>query len=367
MAIARSKLVDESKSGVYHLVNRCVRRTFLMGDECGHRRYWLQEALRAKTTIFAIDVLAYAIMDNHFHLIVKTHPQRAAGWGDLEVARRWTTLCPPKNLKGQVVKLKQEELRELIARPGWVKERRKRLASMSWLMKLIKEKLARQANREDKCRGHFWEGRFISVPLLDQAAVLAGMVYVDLNPIRAKLADTPEESEYTSVQERILLQAGRLPRKQEKLGRAGLREHERKDGRNEDCTLAQMRGEVLRKQAENLMKPWVVAIKGCAPGAEGECSLTLADYIQLVDLTARRVRKDKRGAVDGTLEPILERMGLDSDKWVEAMMRGGKFRGRAVGSAEARERHLAERAAGAISRQSRWIADKTPVYLVSSP
>ncbi len=358
MAIARSKLVDETKSGVYHLVNRCVRRTFLLGDECGHRRDWLQEALRAKTAIFAIDVLAYAIMDNHFHLIVKTHPERAATWSDLEVARRWTTLCPPKNLKDQVVKLKQEELRELIARPGWVKERRRRLASMSWLMKLIKEKLARQANREDKCRGHFWEGRFTSVPLLDQAAVIAGMVYVDLNPIRAKVAATPEESDYTSVQERIMLQAGRLPRK---VRRAGLRQ----DGHKDDHTLTQRRAEVLHKKAQNTIKPWVVGIKECAPGAEGECTLSLADYLQLVDLTARKVRKDKRGAMDGRLEPILERLGLDADKWVEAMTRGGKFRGRAVGSAEAREKHLAERAAvdspsGALP--PRWIADKTPVY-----
>ncbi len=366
MAIARSKLVDETKSGVYHLVNRCVRRTFLLGNESNHRRNWLQEALRAKTAIFAIDVLAYAIMDNHFHLIVKTHPKRAARWGDLEVAQRWTTLCPPKNLKGQVVKLKPEELHELIAKPGWVKERRKRLASMSWLMKLIKEKLARQANREDKCHGHFWEGRFVSVPLLDQAAVLAGMVYVDLNPIRAKMADTPEASEYTSVQERIMLNAGgggRLPRK---LRRAGLQQDDHKDDRK----LTQLRGEVLRKKAQQVIKPWVVAIKECAPGAEVECSLTLADYLQLVDLTARRVRKDKRGAMDGTLEPILERLGLDADKWVEAMTRGGKFRGRAVGSPEARARHLADRAAvdsPSSDPPPRWIADKTPVYLVNSP
>ena len=358
MAIARSKLVDEGKSGVYHLVNRCVRRTFLLGDESHHRRDWLQEALRAKTAIFAIDVLAYAIMDNHFHLIVKTHPERAAAWGDLEVARRWTALCPPKNLKGQVVKLTQEELRELVARPGWVKERRKRLASMSWLMKLIKEKLARQANREDKCHGHFWEGRFASVPLLDQAAVIAGMVYVDLNPIRAKMAATPEESEYTSVQERIVLNAGRVPRK---LRRSGLRQ----DAQKNDHMLAQVRAEVLRKKAHNVIKPWVVAIKECAPGAEGECTLTLADYLQLVDLTARRVRKDKRGAMDGTLEPILERLGLDADKWVEAMTRGGRFRGRAVGSAEAREKHLADRAAGDAQDEAsppHWIADKTPLY-----
>jgi hypothetical protein len=265
----------------------------------------------------------------------------------MEVAKRWMKLCPPRDLRGQPCKLSEDELRALIARPGWVKERRKRLASMSWLMKLIKEKLARQANKEDNVRGHFWEGRFQSVPLLDQAAVLAGMVYVDLNPIRAKMAATPEESNHTSVQERIFLEAGHLPRKSR---RAAL----------QPDTAAAMTGiaaEVLRKKAEKPVKPWVAAMRHCAPGADGQCSLSVQDYLQLVDLTARKVRKDKRGATDATLDGILGRLGLDGDKWTEAMGRGGRFRGRAVGSAESREKHLADRQAS-----EKWIADKTPIY-----
>ena len=365
MTMARSKLVDESKSGVFHLVNRCVRRGFLLGHECDHRRDWLQEQLRAKTAIFAIDVLAYAIMDNHFHLIIKTQPERAADWDEMEVARRWTTLCPPKDLRGQPVRLKPDELQALIAQPGWVKERRRRLSSMSWLMKLIKEKLARQANREDKVTGHFWEGRFHSVPLLDPAAVLAGMVYVDLNPIRAGVAQTPEESDHTSVQERILLmEEAKLPRR---LRRAGLQEA----GRSTDETrpdeaygdsrhLREMCGEVLRRKARRGIKPWVAPIKDCAPGATGECGLTLEQYLTLVDQTARQLRPGKRGAMDRHAADILERLGLDGGKWIEAMARGGQFRGRAVGSPEARTQHLVQRGGG-----EKWIADKTPIYAES--
>jgi len=348
MAIARSKLVDESKCGVYHLINRCVRRGFLLGHECDHRRDWLQNALREKTAIFAVDVLAYAIMDNHFHLIVKTHPERAATWSALEVARRWLEACPPKDLQGQTVRAGRAELETLIAKPGWVEQRRKRLASMSWLMKLIKEKLARQANKEDKVTGHFWEGRFKSVALLDEAAVIAGMVYVDLNPIRARSAATPEESAHTSVQERIVLAAeAHLPRKARRVDFQGAAPER----------LAEMRRMVLQRKAGKTIKPWVVAIKECAPGAQGQCRLTLAQYLELVDLTARRVRQDKRGAVDKTLEPILDRLGLDPEQWLEVMALGGRFRGRAVGSDESRQAHLATGGAG-----GQWIADKTPIY-----
>ncbi len=82
-------------------------------------------------------------------------------------------------------------------------EYRDRLMNISWFMKLLNQNIAFRANAEEGCKGHFWESRFKSQALLDERALLSCMTYVDLNPIRAAIAKTPEASDYTSIQERI--------------------------------------------------------------------------------------------------------------------------------------------------------------------
>ena len=137
-------------------------------------------------------------------------------WSDREVADRWMQIFTGpilmhRHLAGTALTaLELEQVAELLA--TW----RKRLCNISWFMRCINEPipkalaslagqaLARMANAEDHCSGRFWEGRFTSQALLDERAVLACMTYVDLNPIRAAMARTPEQSEYTSIRERIV-------------------------------------------------------------------------------------------------------------------------------------------------------------------
>ena len=229
-AHARRRIVDELSVGAYHSLNRCVRRAFLCGQDAAtgrnfdHRKVWIRQRLETLAGLFAIDILGFAVMANHLHLVLRNRPDVAAGWSDEEVSRRWCALFPRQypaadhaagatalNAAGAGAMnaagagLAMQTLREqmLLADPDRLAECRRRLSSLSWLMRCLCEPIARAGNREDRVTGRFWEGRFKCQALLDEAAVLACSLYVDLNPIRAGLADTPETSFFTSACERI--------------------------------------------------------------------------------------------------------------------------------------------------------------------
>jgi len=190
----------------YHVVSRCVRRAFLCGvdrysgEDYEHRREWVEKRVMAVSRVFAIDVASYAIMSNHYHLVLHVDAEQAAAWSTDDVIARWHTL-----FNGSLLSKRYQECPETLS-PGeraHVLERaavwRARLMDISWFMRCINEPIARRANGEDRCTGSFWEGRFKSQALLDEQAVLAAMAYVDLNPVRAQMADTPEDSDHTSM------------------------------------------------------------------------------------------------------------------------------------------------------------------------
>ena len=185
MPRARKHLIDDAQPGYFHLISRCVRRAFLCTDAAEPRRAWVRDLLREASGSFAIEVLSYAVMSNHLHVVVRSDPQRVLEWSAVDVAQRWAVAHPRLGKDGSPVAWTAEEVAACVANTAWVAKTRMRLRSVSWFMKCVKERLARRANRADGCTGHFWEGRFQSVALLDQAAVIACMAYVDLNPVRA--------------------------------------------------------------------------------------------------------------------------------------------------------------------------------------
>jgi REP element-mobilizing transposase RayT len=206
----RRQLVDPDNPVYYHLVSRCVRRAWLCGVDrasrrnYNHRKDWLIQRLSHLGEAFAVDVYAYAILSNHFHLVVYYDPKAPMRWSNGEVVDRWLRVCPPRladgSIDGTLVELRRAEL--LLDRDK-VETLRAKLGSLSMFMKLLKQPIARRANLEDDCSGHFFEQRFYSAALLSEAAVVAAMAYVDLNPVRAKIARTLAEAKHTAIFARL--------------------------------------------------------------------------------------------------------------------------------------------------------------------
>jgi len=209
MTKPRSSLVSLTDTPWYHVVSRCVRRAFLCGEDYstgrsyGHRRDWIEERLRKLASVFAIDIAAYAVMSNHYHIVARIDAERARGWDRDEVLRRWTRIFSGPLWVGRYLQGEKLNAANLRLVDEWADRYRERLCDLSWFMRVLNESIAREANREDGVRGRFWEGRFKSQALLDEQAILAAMAYVDLNPIRAGIAAQPEESGHTSVRARL--------------------------------------------------------------------------------------------------------------------------------------------------------------------
>ena len=217
-ANARKDIVREGEIGTYHCWSRCVQRAFLCGydpvteRDFDYRRSWIEDLLAYLARVFAIDVGNYSVLSNHLHALLRTRPDLAARWSAEEVALRWK-LAWPEFLDGQWVREPTDaELDMLLAQPAKIEQIRRRLGSLSWFMARWKEPIARLCNAEMDTRGHFWDARFRSRELLDDEAVLTGHLYVDLNQLRAGMADSLEDSRHSAIRQRILAAKAREAR-----------------------------------------------------------------------------------------------------------------------------------------------------------
>lgn len=324
---ARSEQFDPHDVSVFHCINRCVRRCFLCGVDpltetnYEHRRAWIEQRLEFLAGCFGIDVIGFSILSNHFHVILRNRPDVVATWSDQEVARRWLLLCPIRKQDDGTPEIPTPaELRTITGNAERLAEIRTRLSHISWFMRMVSEDVARRSNNEENVSGRFWQGRFRSVKLCDEAALLACLVYVDLNPIRASIADSPEESDHTSAQRRIEQQAGNA---------------------NVADWLSPL---TIDEMAPPEPSPSALAArcsdKGCLP-------IELTDYLLLLDWTGRQVVSGKSGSIPQNLAPILARLGIDGENWLPLATEFGSLFYRFAG-------HRDVLAAEAQRRKRRW-------------
>jgi REP element-mobilizing transposase RayT len=208
--LARAEVFSPDEVAIVHVINRVVRRCFLLGTDplsgrnYDHRKEWIEQLLQHFAACFGIDLLCFAILSNHFHLVLRSRPDVVKSWDDAEVARRWLLLCPiRKNDDGTPKEPNATEIETVAKEPDRIAEIRCRMSDISWWMRLLCQRIGTRANAEDGESGKFFQSRFRAVRILDEEALLACAAYVDLNPIRAAMAETLEESDFTSVQRRI--------------------------------------------------------------------------------------------------------------------------------------------------------------------
>ncbi len=296
MPTARHRLVSLDDTPYYHCISRCVRRAFLCGKDSTtgysfeHRRQWIVDRIKLLSSVFAVDLCAYAVMSNHYHIVVRLDAVAAQNWSAQEVAERWTQLFSKSALVhrflagSDLLTFEHDQVQQQI------KTWRSRLVDLSWFMRCLNEPIARMANQEDHCTGRFWEGRFHSQALLDERALLACMAYVDLNPIRAAIAKTPETSDYTSVQERIV------------------------------------------HPQETTLRPFT-------PNDDAAgLPFTLKDYLELVDWAGREIRCGKRGYIPASTPLILVRLNMQSSPVLAYLKHTEKLTPVAMGAVSALQR-----------------------------
>jgi len=306
MTMPRRQLVDVSVTRYYHCISRCVRRAFLCGEGVTHRKAWIEARLELLAKHFAVSVCGFAILDNHLHVLCRLDPGVTAGWSDEDVVRRWIAVYRPSCLDVDNSATVQAWVDHQCRHSARVARYRARLEDLGWFMKALKEPLARLANKEDDCKGTFWEARYKSIAILDEQALLATCAYIDLNPFAAGIATTPEDAPHTSIKQRV--------------------DHVRRNGDLDTLQTAAAATSVpaARIEADLEQSHWLcplhdretagAAREGMLPG------FSLSSYLELVDWTARLCRTGK-ARLTQEVASIMTRLGTSPEYWQDHLQK----------------------------------------------
>ena len=334
MTTARKDFMQANIIGTFHLIARCVRRSFLQGfdeysgKDYSHRKSWVLDKIKLLLEAFAIDVASFANMDNHYHLVARNRPDLLKNLTPHQIATRWLIIHPTKEMKKEkrITPTKDDLDQTLIEYD--VEELRSRLSNISWFMRELNQYIAVRANREDNCKGSFFESRFKSQNLADDAAILTCMIYCDLNPIRAQIASSIEDSFHTSGYVRY--QAEKAKNNLENADKLIERQPKKK--------LNKLQKKEIKEQKEIAkINKWLAPIEKLDLNLKDDkrtpiLNITLNKYLELLDFTGREYHKDKPGIISGNIAPILEVMGLSQKQWIENLKNYGKWYYRVLGS-----------------------------------
>lgn len=335
--LARAEIFDPSEVAIVHVMARTVRRCFLLGFDpvtsrnYDHRKDWIENKLRHLAASMGIDLLSYALMSNHFHLILRSRPDVVENWSDEEIARRWLSLCPTckrRRTRRQEVNsheqyiataLTQADIDSIRNNPKKLSQIRSRLSDISWWMRLLCQHIAQRANSEEGGGlGRFWQSRFKAVRILDEASLLACSSYVDLNPIRAAMAEKLEDTQYNSAIRRIDALKSSMSNSQ----------HHTPDNFLAPITIDESKDPIGIHPSTNRER--------CSD--KGYLSMPSSDYLHLLDWTARQLRMDQPGCTPEDLPPVLERLGLELGEYIDQV----QFFGSMFSSAAGRPQSLKE-------------------------
>ena len=245
-------------------------------------------------------------------------------------------LCPERrDANGKPEVPSEFELNHIRNDKARLKIIRSRLSDISWWMRLLSQNIAQRANKEDGEVGKFWQARYRAVRLLDETAIVACAAYVDLNPIRATLAETIEESDFTSAQKRCcdvqakhsvgsvqysvdedttdhnaadvqvsnrrVVRSGDLPAQESRVGDTG-------NNGSRHLAPVELRG------GSSTTGPCVHK-QGARCSNKGFLPISTADYLSLLDWTARQTRSGKRGSTPKQFAALFDRLGITPEIW----------------------------------------------------
>ena len=323
MTTSRSSQVSLSTTPWYHCTTRCVRQAFLCGKDvvsgknCDHRRQWIEDRLVYLSTIFCIDIAAFAVMSNHYHVVFRVDTVGANELTDDQVIGRMGQLYRPNLGTKRYCENLSLSKEEQLAFQKQLKHWRSLLTDLSRFMAEVNQFIARKANIEADRKGRFWEARFHSQAILDTAALLRTLVYVDLNPIRAKQSTSVLQSKHTSILRRL------------STDNHGLMPFKKKVAAASPLTSADFSAD------------WNSTV----------LPISSADYQRLLDWTARYVKTAEMPATDGATEPLVLVLGYSGCQWMRSQVARTTWHQRAIGLADNIVNYCK-----ALSRQRIWVS-----------